>query len=394
VAQHVLIIPDKFKGTLTAGATAKAIARGWHKVRPQDRLDLLPMSDGGDGFGEVISKLLHAQSRTVRTLDAAHRPCRVTWWWEPRSRTAIIESARVVGMARLRPAGFHPFNLDTFGLGAVIRAASEEGAQRCIIGIGGSATNDGGFGLARALGWEFLNAAGDPIDRWTDLHKLSRISAPRRRHWFKELIVAVDVQNPLLGMRGSTRVYGPQKGLKPGEFSEAERNLRRLAQVAERGRFAIPDRRDSPTRRKTKPWNNPGTGAAGGLGFGLFVFLQGDLRSGFTVFSELAKLGQRLRRTDVVITGEGKIDASTFMGKGTGQIAERCRQLRIPIIAIAGNISRSDKVRHQFTRARALTDLVAIREAGSKAAFWLEQAAASVASKLRSDGLSDSPSIS
>ena len=158
---HVLIIPDKFKGTLTAAAAAEAIARGWRKARPHDSLDLLPMSDGGDGFGEVTSALLRARVQRVKTVDAAHRPCVARWWWEPRTRTAIIESAAVIGLAMLPPRRFHPFQLDTLGLGAVVRAAREKGGRRCLMGIGGSATNDGGFGLARALGWEFLDRSGE-----------------------------------------------------------------------------------------------------------------------------------------------------------------------------------------------------------------------------------------
>src|SRR3989442_31077 len=154
----VLIIPDKFKGTLTATEAAQAIARGWRTARPRDALDLLPLSDGGDGFGEVISGLLEARVQTANTVDAAHRPRAAKWWWVTRSRTAIIESAEVIGLALLPPKRFHPFQLDTFGLGAVLAAASARGARRCLMGLGGSATNDGGFGLARALGWEFLDS--------------------------------------------------------------------------------------------------------------------------------------------------------------------------------------------------------------------------------------------
>src|SRR5262245_21836097 len=125
----VLILPDKFKGTLTATAAAAAIARGWQKHRPSDRLTLLPMSDGGDGFGEAMSNLLDARSRSIRTIDAAHRPCLAPWWWEEKTHTAIIESARVVGLAMLPPKRFHPFTLDTFGLGAVFRTAARSGVK-------------------------------------------------------------------------------------------------------------------------------------------------------------------------------------------------------------------------------------------------------------------------
>ena len=209
----VIIAPDKFKGTLTAHAAAEAIRRGWVGARPQDELELLPMSDGGDGFGEIISTLLGANLQTIKTVDAAHRPIKAQWWWHAASKTAVIEAARVNGLAQLPRGKFHPFELDTFGLGAVLRAAAEHGARRGLIGIGGSATNDAGFGLARALGWDFTNAHDEQIERWTELHALAEMRPPEQTAWFEELIVAVDVQNPLLGTGGCTRVYGPQKGL-------------------------------------------------------------------------------------------------------------------------------------------------------------------------------------
>src|SRR3954468_21116789 len=196
---RVLIAPDKFKGTLTASEAARAIARGWRKARPKDTLELLPITDGGDGFGQALSELWHVERRAVQTVDAAHRSIRARWWWEPSRKAAVIESAQVIGLAQLPHGRFHPFELDTRGLARVMLAALEMGTRRCVVGIGGSATNDGGFGLARALGWNFLDGAGESIERWTDLHRLARINAPARRKWFRELIVAVDVQNPLLG---------------------------------------------------------------------------------------------------------------------------------------------------------------------------------------------------
>src|SRR5262249_15762121 len=131
--------------------------------------------DGGDGFGEVLGSLLSAQPCISKTVDAAHRPCLATWWWEPKTRTAIIESARVIGLAMLPPEKFHPFELDTFGLGAVIQEARRKKARRIITGIGGSATNDGGFGMARALGWEFKDSSGEPITSWTELNRLGSV---------------------------------------------------------------------------------------------------------------------------------------------------------------------------------------------------------------------------
>jgi len=230
---RVLIVPDKFKGTLAAGAVAAALARGWRRGRPADTVTRLPMSDGGDGFGALISTALGARPQRVRTVDAAHRPCMARWWWEAKSRRAILESATAIGLALLPPGRYHPFELDTFGLGKVFKAAAAKGARRCLIGIGGSATNDAGFGLALALGWQFLDKGGKRIERWTELTRLSQIRPPERPLRFRELVVAVDVQNPLLGARGATRIYGPQKGIRPEDVAAAEGCLRRLARVFE-----------------------------------------------------------------------------------------------------------------------------------------------------------------
>jgi glycerate kinase len=366
---HILIIPDKFKGTLTARAAAEAIARGWRKARARDSLDRLPMSDGGDGFGEVTSALLKARLQRVKAVDAAHRPCVARWWWEPRTKTAVIESAAVIGLAMLPPKRFHPFQLDTLGLGAVVRAAARRGARRCLLGVGGSATNDGGFGLARALGWDFLNRQGELIERWTGLDRLERIRAPQRRRWFNGFVVATDVRNRLLGPRGATRVYGPQKGLRPRDFTLAERCLGRLARVVKRqlGRdFA----------------REPGAGAAGGLGFGLLAFLRAELQPGLDLFARQAALERHLRAADLVVTGEGAIDRSTLMGKGVGQIAQRCRKLKIPCLGLAGRVSASPGTGAFFTQARALTELTSVAQAKARPAYWLERLAQRVANSL------------
>lgn len=378
-AVNVLIIPDKFKSTLTASASADAIARGWHKSRPHDSVVLLPMSDGGDGFGEVLGKLLGAKIQKVKTVDAAHRPCQAHWWWEPKSKTAVIESANVIGLAKLPPGKFHPFELDTFGLAAVIRAAVVRRARRCVIGIGGSATNDGGFGLARALGWKFWDRDGELIERWQSLDRLARISQPKRARWFKELIVAMDVQNPLLGVRGATRVYGPQKGLCEEDFAKAERSLRKLADTVKQ--LVVPASAGLG-RLKAELQTRPGAGAAGGLGFGLMAFFGAKAKPGFQLFARFAKLEKHLRAADLVITGEGCIDESTFMGKGVGEIARRCRKARIPCIAFAGNITARETAGRFFEEAHALIDLTTTAKAKAEPAMWLERLAERTAREL------------
>jgi glycerate kinase len=367
---RILIAPDKFKGTLTARQAAEAIAQGWRKARPEDQLTLLPISDGGDGFGLVLGELLQARTQTIRTVNAAHRSVRATWWWHPPTRTAIIESANIIGLAMLPKGKFHPFALDTFGVGAAIRAAQQQGAKRILIGIGGSATNDGGFGLARALGWKFLNRAGVEITKWTELTELKSVQRPTR--FAKGLIhVAVDVQNPLLGSRGATRIYGPQKGIRPADVAPAEKCLRRLAQVVKRQLgldFA----------------KTPGTGAAGGLGFGLATFADATLASGFDLFAQRAGLDRLLAKTDLIVTAEGSLDRSTLMGKGAGEMARRGQARKIPLIGLAGVVREPERLRKLFISVQALTELTTAEDAQKRAKFWLTRLAFQTAKKLRS----------
>lgn len=364
---RVLIVPDKFKGTLTAVEAAEALARGWQAARPDDELELLPMSDGGDGFGEVLSRLLGAEPQRVQTVDAAHRPCTAVWWWHPASQTAIIESARVIGLAMLPPGRYHPFELDTAGLGTGLVEAVRHGARRLLVGIGGSATNDAGFGLATALGWRFWGTDQAPITAWTQLSRLERIEPPVRRVVEAELTVAVDVQNPLLGPTGCTRIYGPQKGLRPEDFVLAEACLSRLAQVVNQQfghDFAV----------------EPGAGAAGGLGFGLSCFAGAKLARGFEVFAQLAGLRKRVAASQLVLTGEGALDRSSLMGKGVGEVARLCRELGVRCLALAGVVPEPDQVGGLFASVHAMAPgLATLHQAMQQPGLWLERLASQVA---------------
>ncbi len=366
---RVLIAPDKFKGTLTAHAAAEAIAAGWRKARPADRLTLLPISDGGDGFGEILSAALGAKLQQVTTVDAAHRPLEGSWWWDAKSKSAIIESAKIIGLAMLPHRQFHPFQLDTFGLAAVLQAAMAKGARRCFVGIGGSATNDGGAGLARGLGWKFFNGRNEELIRWTHLQQLHRMTAPRRRKLFPQCVVAVDVQNKLLGTRGCSRVYGPQKGLRPEEFPSAERALRRLAKLVE-----AQSSRDVAAL--------PGAGAAGGLGFGLCAFAGAKMESGFDLIARHAGLKEHLHDTDLVITGEGALDRSTLMGKGTGEIARRSHALKLPCLGLGGVVQDEAALSKWFQSASGLTQLTSAEDAKAQPAHWLEELAQRTAAEL------------
>lgn len=362
----VLIIPDKFKGTLRAEAAAEAIAAGWREVRPADSLELVPMSDGGDGFGEITGRLLGAEENRARVLNAAHESVSAPWWWSESSRTAIVESANVIGLAMLPPGRFHPFELDTLGLGQLLRQiGSQHEGCRVIMGIGGSATNDGGFGLARGLGFHFSDGTDNCIDRWPELDRLLHISPPADLAPF-ELLIASDVQNPLLGPSGATRIYGPQKGMRVEDFPIAERCLQRLTEVV---------RNDLGLDCATEP----GTGAAGGLGYGLRVFLKGKFEAGFDLFARLAKLKERIDAADLVITGEGAIDVQTEMGKGTGAVANVARSLGKPCIGLAGSLKVQSSC---FSMAHGIVPAFAsLEEAKAQPARWLQRVSAEAARK-------------
>ena len=377
-ARRILIAPDKFKGTLTAAQAADAMRTGWAKARRHDIISLVPISDGGDGFGSLLGSLHHAEPRRLPTVNAAHEPIEAVWWWCSPTRTLFADTAEIVGLARLPAGKHHPFDLDTFGIGALLTAGRATGATRCIVGIGGSATNDAGFGMARALGWRFLDTDQTPILHWPELVRLDRVEASD--HWpdptgGMQLQVAVDVRNPLLGPNGATRIYGPQKGLTPPEFSKAEAALSRLARVL--GPYDVGAGPDAA-----------GAGAAGGLGFGLQRFAGGTLGPGFDLFATESELSSALEQADLVLTGEGSIDDSTMMGKGVGELACKCRDRDIDCVAITGvnrvsSRSTNPGDKFWFTSIHALTpDLTTSEKAMGNASRYVERAAENVAKQF------------
>jgi glycerate kinase len=371
---RVLIIPDKFKGTLRADQAAAATATGWRNARPDDHLELLPMSDGGDGFGQIIGNLLQAEKQSSRTVNAAHEPIDADWWWSESSRTAIVESANVIGLAMLPPGRFHPFELDTLGLGQLLRHISGKHPRaNLIIGIGGSATNDAGFGMARGLGFRFNDLSGFCIDRWLILQSLANIELPEHRTNFSKVTIACDVQNPLLGPNGASRIYGPQKGLRPEDFEPADKSFTRLVEVVR-------------SQMNKDCSDEPGTGAAGGLGYGLRVFLDGQFEPGFDIFSRLANLPQKIAAADLVITAEGSIDAQTEMGKGTGAIASLARQHKKRCIGLAGYLPQKENRAFDLTLGMA-PDLTSTDEARRNPTHWLEKLSALAASKISASKL-------
>lgn len=375
---RILVVPDKFKGTLTAQQAARAIAEGWKISRPQDTLELLPMSDGGDGFGTIMGDLLGAELRSAHTLNAAHEPIEASWWWSEREQTAVVESASIIGLAMLPAARRHPLALDTLGLGQLlVEIFTNYPGARLLIGIGGSATNDAGFGMARGLGFQFEDEEKRAILNWPELRCLRTIRKPARS-FFSEVIVACDVQNPLMGPQGASRIYGPQKGLRQDDFSIADVAFGTLAERV-RAQFG----KDCS--------DNPGAGAAGGLGYGLKVFLEGVFRPGFDIFCAAAHLREKISGADLVITGEGAIDRQTAMGKGTGAVASLAKLQRKRCIALAGHVD-DDVKGGLFDLARGMTQLTSPEEAKREAGKWLSHLSAEVARSWLSDSAASSPS--
>ncbi len=364
--RQVLIVPDKFKGSLSAREAAGAIARGWAVACPGDTLALLPMSDGGDGFGPVMAEALGLEERLFDGIDAAGQARQTAWWLDTESAQAVVETAQSNGLALLPGGQFHPFDLDTRGVGGLLLAAGQSGVTQCLAGIGGSATNDGGFGMARSLGWVFRDESGKEIERWTGLDGLAAIESPASRAW-PSVTVASDVQNPLLGIDGATRVYGPQKGMRPGDFAKVDACFGRLAKVAAETLgtdFSV----------------TPGAGAAGGLGFGLMAFAGAAIELGFEVFADATGLESKVAEADFVVTAEGAIDEQTLMGKGTGQVAALCRRLGKPCIGLAGQLALGqaevDPGEALFWRLGAIVpDLASESEAMANAATHLERLA-------------------
>lgn len=334
MARRILIVPDKFKGSLDAINVARAIASGWMSVWPNDIVQILPMSDGGDGFGVVMANELDLSERSFLGCDAARRDCEVPYWVDSTCGNAVVEAALSNGLSLLPNGEFHPFDLDTWGVGKLLLRLGQEKVKECLVGVGGSATNDAGFGMARALGWRFLDIDEQEILKWTGLSCLESIIEPESRAW-PSIKVASDVLNPLLGPNGSTWVYGPQKGLKEEEFGVADKCFERLAMIT-----------------ADKIGNDfsilPGAGAAGGLGFGMMAFADAKICSGFELFAERANLESKISNSDIVITAEGKMDSQTLMGKGTGQVASMSRSLGKHCIGLAGQLEfgQTEKIKN------------------------------------------------
>ena len=330
---RILIAPDKFKGSLTSEQVAKIIAAGLHEILPEAIIETMAIADGGEGTASAISQALGREKITCPAHDALGREIEAEYFWLADRAIAVMEMSGAAGMWRIAPGERDLFRADTFGVGEMIRDAVRRGAKEILIGLGGSATNDGGFGMAQALGFQFL-ANEHEVETPAELLNLARIKNPAPRLSIR-IIAAVDVRNPLLGPRGATRIFGPQKGGTPEQLETLESALKRLADVVANDLGC--DFREVP-----------GAGAAGGLGFGLMSFCGATVRPGFDVVAEMIGLRNAIANADVVITGEGRLDEQSLEGKAPAGVARLAREAGKRVFAIAGSASDAPAVRALF----------------------------------------------
>lgn len=326
-APRVVIAPQSFKGSADAVAVASAVARGIRRVWPRAECVELPLADGGEGTALALVRATGGEMRGARVHDPLGRDIDAQWGVLGDRTTAVLEMAAASGLPLLREDERDPRVTSTRGTGELILAAAASGAQRIVIGIGGSATNDGGAGMARAFGYRFLDAQGSELpEGGAALARLARIEGQTDPRLIRPAIdVACDVRNPLLGPEGATAVYGPQKGATPEIQRELEAALTRYADVVEG--FVGRDVRSVP-----------GAGAAGGLGAGLIAFLDARLVSGSALVLDAVGFDKRLVGADLVVTGEGRIDGQSIYGKLTQAVTVAAKRRGVPVVAVAGII--------------------------------------------------------
>jgi glycerate kinase len=315
---RVVVAPDKFAGTLTAVEAAAAIARGWARRAPDDELVTVPMSDGGPGFVDVLHAALGGELVTLTVPDPYGAPVPATLLRV--GDTVYVESAQAIGLHLTDPARRRPGRASSAGLGELLVHAIDTGAGRVVVGLGGSATNDGGAGLLAALG---ATASGAPLTEGPDaLDGLTAVdlSAARARTDGTELVAATDVENPLLGIVGATKTFGPQKGLGEDDLLRVDGRLQRLAELTDR-----------------KLADAKGAGAAGGAGFALKL-LGGIRVPGVELVADAVGLAGTLRGADLVLTGEGSFDFSSRSGKVPYGVAALAAEAIVPCVALAGRV--------------------------------------------------------
>jgi len=325
---NILISPQSFKGSISALNTAKAISIGVKNVLPDANTIILPVADGGDGTLETLVDFSKGKIRSCKVLDPLGLLINSNWGGMGDGNTAVIEMAKMSGLALVQPSKRNPMYTTTYGLGQAIKDALEKGYRNFIIGIGGSATNDGGVGMTQALGGLFLDSLGNQIPYGSaGLTKLVKIDLNNLDNRIKEskFLVASDVTNPLLGEFGASTVYGPQKGATREMLPILEDAMANYAKVAKKS-------------LKLDVIDVPGAGAAGGLGAGLMMFLNAELKSGVDIILDKISFNKYLNNVDLVITGEGQIDYQTVYNKAPYGVASRAKKFNIPVIAISGSL--------------------------------------------------------
>lgn len=326
---NILVASDKFKGSLTARQACDCIRRGLKKAFPGARVTTAPMADGGDGTLDVLVAATRGTCISRRVTGPLGNKVMARYGTLGHSRTALVEMAQASGLM-LVPAGrMNPLTATTYGTGELIRDALDRGYREIILAIGGSATVDGGMGMAQALGVRFLDSRGKPLGRGGS--RLSRVrkidvSGMHKRIKDAQFVIAADANNPLLGPNGAARMYGPQKGATPAMVRELERGMANYAAVIQ-SQFGM----DIRALR--------GAGAAGGLGAGLAVFCGARMTSGARLVMERLRLEARVKRSDLVITGEGRIDRQTLYGKSVMGVIGLARKHRVPVVCFAGSVA-------------------------------------------------------
>lgn len=325
---HVVIAPDSYKGSLSALAVAEAMERGVLQVFPDATTQLLPIADGGEGTVEALVKATGGRMIYEEVTGPLGDPVEAYWGILGDDATAVIEMAAASGLPLVPPERRDPRVTTTYGTGQLVKAALDQGMRRIIIGIGGSATNDGGTGMARALGVRFLDEAGQELPMGgSALAKLAKVDLsgldPRLQE--SEVLVACDVDNPLCGPRGCAAVFGPQKGATPEMVAQLDAAMANFAAVAQ-----------AATGREVAAY--PGAGAAGGLGAGLLLFTPAQLRPGVEIVLEATCFEALVQEADLVITGEGRTDFQTAFGKAPVGVAKVAAQHRVPVVCLSGGL--------------------------------------------------------
>ncbi|KTB64954.1 MULTISPECIES: glycerate kinase [Pseudomonas] len=368
----IIIAPDSFKDSLSAEGVAQAIADGLVQVWPDAQLIQCPMADGGEGTVDAVLAACNGELRRATVRGPLGEAVEARWGWLADSHTAMIEMAEASGLQRVPTGQRDACISSTFGTGELIRAALDAGAQRIILAIGGSATNDGGAGAMQALGVQLFNAQDQALaPGGLALAGLTRMSLehldPRLAQVRFE--IAADVNNPLCGPHGASAIFGPQKGANPQQVEQLDAALGHFADHC--AKVLPKDVRDEP-----------GSGAAGGLGFAAKAFLGAQFRAGVEVVAELVGLDAAVRGADLVITGEGRFDAQTLRGKTPFGVARIAQRHGVPVIVIAGTLGEGYEhmYAHGVVAAFALpSGPMSLEQACSEAPRLLRERAADIA---------------